>query len=104
MEAKQLLLGTREGQAVSVQPKLTGSPIERRRWLRARVYESSPLFLRPLLYFFTRYLFRGGFLDGTPGLIYHVLQGFWFRFYVDACCYELHQREKPSLTRYSEKK
>jgi glycosyltransferase involved in cell wall biosynthesis len=89
MEARQLLMGSREDHAVSVQPKFTGSPIERRRWWRSRVYGNSPLFVRSFLYFLARYLFRGGFLDGVPGLIYHVLQGFWFRFYVDACCYEL---------------
>ena len=97
MEARQLLIGSREDQAVSVQPKFTGSPIERRRWLRSRVYGNSPLFLRSFLYFLTRYLFRGGFLDGIPGLIYHALQGFWFRFYVDACYYELQQSEKLAL-------
>jgi hypothetical protein len=101
MEARQLVFGSREERAVSVRPKLTGSPIERRRWLRSRVYGTSPLFLRSFLYFLTRYLFRGGFLDGIPGLIYHVLHGFWFRFYVDACCYELQEREKATFERDS---
>jgi len=70
-----------------VSPKLLGSPIERRRWLR-NYYEKGPLFIRAFLYFFVRYIFRGGFLDGIPGLVYHVLHGFWFRFYIDACYYE----------------
>ena len=99
MEARQLLMGSQEEQPVSIQPKLIGSPIERRRWLRTRVYGSSPRFLRSFSYFLLRYFFRGGFLDGIPGLIYHVLHGFWFRFYVDACCYELQQREKSLLDR-----
>jgi hypothetical protein len=30
-----------------------------------------------------------GFLDGKEGLIYHFLQGFWYRFLVDAKLYEL---------------
>ena len=32
------------------------------------------------LYFGYRYFLRLGFLDGRPGLIFHFLQGFWFRF------------------------
>jgi hypothetical protein len=71
-----------------------GTPIERRRWLRASVYERSPIFLRSLVYFLLRYVVRLGFLDGTPGLIYHALHGFWFRFYVDACYYELSREAK----------
>jgi uncharacterized membrane protein len=29
-----------------------------------------------------------GFLDGRPGLIYNVLQTFWYRFLIDAKLYE----------------
>lgn len=87
MEARELM-GLGGHASIAVQGKLQGSPIERRRWLRSSLYARMPMFFRAFLYFFTRYLLRGGFLDGPPGLIYHVLQGFWFRFYVDACCYE----------------
>jgi hypothetical protein len=31
-----------------------------------------------------RYWFRLGFLDGRKGLVWHFLQGFWYRFLVDA--------------------
>lgn len=96
MEARQLLKGAEVDESSLLQPKLDGSPIERRRWLRSSVYARAPIFFRAFLYFLTRYVLRGGFLDGTPGLIYHVLQGFWFRFYVDACCYELQHPEKLS--------
>ena len=30
-----------------------------------------------------QYFFRLGFLDGKQGLIFHVLQGFWYRLLVD---------------------
>lgn len=96
MEARELK-GLGRDASVAVHGKLHGSPIERRRWLRSSLYARTPMFFRAFLYFITRYLFRGGFLDGTPGLIYHVLQGFWFRFYVDACCYELQRLERGSL-------
>ncbi len=64
-----------------------GSVIERRRYLR-NVYNNSPLFLRPFLLFFYRYVLRLGFLDGREGFIFFVLQTFWFRFLVDAKTFE----------------
>lgn len=54
-------------------------------------YNQLPTGLGPLLYFLYRYLFQLGFLDGRAGLIYHVLQGFWYRFLVDAKRVELEQ-------------
>lgn len=101
MEARELK-GLGGDASVAVQGKLHGSPIERRRWLRSSVYARTPMFFRAFLYFITRYLLRGGFLDGMPGLIYHGLQGFWFRFYVDACCYELQHSSTPSFVRDNE--
>jgi len=43
-----------------------------------------PLFCRTLAYFLYRYIIRLGFLDGREGLIFHFLQGFWYRFLIDA--------------------
>jgi hypothetical protein len=63
--------------------KLAGQA-RRRRWLKSRLYARAPLFLRAFLYWFTRYVLRLGFLDGRPGLVFHFLQGFWYRFLVDA--------------------
>ncbi|GAA4048330.1 glycosyltransferase family 2 protein [Parerythrobacter jejuensis] len=54
-------------------------------------YNRLPTGLGPLLYFLYRYILQLGFLDGRPGLIYHVLQGFWYRFLVDAKRVELEQ-------------
>ena len=51
-------------------------------------YYKLPLFCRAFLYFFYRYFLRLGFLDGKKGLIFHFLQGFWYRFLVDAKIYE----------------
>ncbi|RME59676.1 glycosyltransferase family 2 protein [Candidatus Parcubacteria bacterium] len=79
-----------------ITPKLFGNKIERTRWLKVHVYSHVPLFVRPWLYFFYRYFFCLGFLDGIPGLIFHTLQAFWYRFYVDARIYEMRSnwREK----------
>ncbi len=71
-----------------VAPKLFGTPIQRKRFLRSIVYQNFPLFLRPFLFWFYGYVLRLGFLDGMPGLVFHTLQRFWFRFLVDAKIYE----------------
>jgi len=52
------------------------------------LYLKFPLFLRVFLYFLYRYVLRLGFLDGKEGLIFHFLQGCWYRFLVDAKIYE----------------
>ena len=70
-----------------ITPSLTGHPIEKRRMYK-KYYLNLPLFVRPMLYFIYRYFFRLGFLDGKEGLIFHFLQGFWFRFLIDAKIYE----------------
>lgn len=77
------------GTDISIHPRLFGTKVERTRWLKENVYSRTPLFLRPLLYFLYRYVVRCGFLDGREGLIFHVLQAFWYRFYIDAKLYEV---------------
>jgi len=61
-------------------------------YLKNKFYSNSFLFVRSFIYFIYRYFFRFGFLDGKQGLIYHFLQGFWYRFLVDAKIYELKKR------------
>ena len=63
-------------------------PIAGKRWLKDNFYYRLPLFCRACLYFGYRYFIRLGFLDGKEGLIFHFLQGFWYRFLVDAKIYE----------------
>jgi glycosyltransferase involved in cell wall biosynthesis len=91
LEAEEIL--ARRAGAVqegpTVPPRLRGTAIERRRFLRTRVYQHFPLFVRPFLFWFYGYVLRGGFLDGTEGLIFHTLQRFWFRFLIDARIWEL---------------
>ena len=72
-----------------VEARFLGNPIERKRWLKSRVFQRSPLFLRSFLYLFHRYVIKLGFLDGKEGMIFHFLQGFWFRFLVDSTIYEI---------------
>ncbi|MFV9506636.1 MAG: glycosyltransferase family 2 protein [Oscillochloridaceae bacterium umkhey_bin13] len=98
LEAQEYLASATQDQAARrlVRAQLTGNPIERRRWLRGS-YGRAPLFLRAFGYFLVRYLLRLGFLDGTEGLIFHFLQGCWYRFLVDAKIYEARQRQSRAL-------
>lgn len=73
---------------IAIRPSIFGPKNHRTRWFKERIYLNTPLFVRPFLYFIYRYIFCFGFLDGIPGLIFHVLQGFWYRFYIDATIYE----------------
>ncbi len=61
-------------------------------YMKNKFYSGSFLFFRCFIYFIYRYFFRLGFLDGKAGLVYHFLQGFWYRFLVDAKIYELKRR------------
>jgi glycosyltransferase involved in cell wall biosynthesis len=70
---------------------LFGTQEQRKRYLKIK-YASLPLFTRPLLYFFFRFFFKLGFLDGLKGVIWHFLQAFWYRFLVDAKVYEVYHR------------
>jgi glycosyltransferase involved in cell wall biosynthesis len=83
-----------KGVSGDVNAQLAGNPIERRRWFKNNIFQKTPLFLRAFLYFNYRYFLCMGFLDGKVGLVYHFLQGFWFRFLVDATILEIQQEIK----------
>jgi glycosyltransferase involved in cell wall biosynthesis len=80
--------------AVRIQPRFWGNPLERKRFLRG-LYNGAPLFVRPYALFFYRYFLRLGFLDGREGFIFWTLQTFWFRFLIDAKLFE--QRKKKTI-------
>jgi glycosyltransferase involved in cell wall biosynthesis len=69
----------------------SGNAIEIRRWLREGYYRL-PIFLRPFLYFFYRYILLRGFMDGKEGIIFHFLHGFLYRFIVDMKIYNLKKK------------
>jgi glycosyltransferase involved in cell wall biosynthesis len=82
-EARVWLEG--EANAQDLPPSLFGSQAQRRRWLRKKFFALPG---SPLLFFFYKYIFRLGFLDGVPGLIYCSMQGIQF-FHIKAKIYEL---------------
>lgn len=55
-----------------------------KRWIKEHLYRRLPLGFRAFAYFFYRYFVRLGFLDGQAGTAFHFLQGFWYRYLVDA--------------------
>ena len=71
-----------------VRPRLFGSQAQRKRGIKYMFYYRTPLMRRAHWYFLYRYILKLGFLDGKAGLIYHFLQGYWYRFLVDAKLYE----------------
>lgn len=62
-----------------------------KRWAKERIYNRIPFTVSATLYFLWRYIFQLGFLDGRSGLVYHFLQGGWYRFLVGARVMELEQ-------------
>ncbi len=75
----------------TIHPKFFGTPDQRIAWLKS-LWWKMPLGLRPFLYFTYRMTFQLGILDGTTGVLFHFLQGFWFRLIVDVKIKELRRR------------
>ena len=67
----------------------SGGQARIKRWLKEAVYSRLPGGLRAFAYFLYRYVLRLGFLDGREGAVFHVLQGFWYRYLVDAKLHEV---------------
>ena len=55
-----------------------------KRWVKEVLYAWLPGGFRAFAYFFYRNVLRLGFLDGPAGTAFHFLQGFWYRYRVDA--------------------
>ncbi len=71
---------------------LFGSKNERKQKLKS-YWNRMPLFIRPGMYFFYRYILLFGFLDGRVGLIFHYLQAYWYRMLVDSMILELKRKK-----------
>lgn len=76
---------------------LQGDLRMQKRWLKNNIYYRNPPLLRAFIFFIYSYFFRLGFLDGQVGLIYHVLQAFWFRFLTDSKIIEMQLSEASQL-------
>jgi glycosyltransferase involved in cell wall biosynthesis len=76
------------------QPRLFGTPDQRVLWLK-QLFFVLPLYVRPFIYFFYRYVILLGFLDGKQGAIFHFMQAFWFRLVWDIRLEELKKEAAP---------
>jgi glycosyltransferase involved in cell wall biosynthesis len=91
-EAVNMLLTAKElDDDEEVEAKLRGTDAERKRWIK-KIYAHFPLYVRPVIYFISRYLFMGGFLDGYPGWYWHTRQGLKYRWMVDRNISELRKK------------
>jgi len=81
-------------QEYPVRPSLFGTPDQRTLWLKVRWYKM-PLFVRPFLYFFYRYVVRLGILDGHEGFVYHFTQALLYRLLVDIELHDLRKQKVP---------
>lgn len=59
-----------------------GDPNQRIAYLK-NIWYKLPRYWRPFIYFTYRMIFQLGLLDGKNGVLFHFLQGFWFRIIVD---------------------
>jgi glycosyltransferase involved in cell wall biosynthesis len=71
--------------ADELRASLFGKQAQRRRWLKRKLYRLPG---SPVLLFLYRYVFRLGFLDGVPGLVYCTFQAVQM-FHTKAKIYEL---------------
>jgi len=91
-EARVLLRaeGDSEYDSQEMSTDLFGTQAQRRRWLKRNLYRLPG---SPVLLFLYRYVFRLGFLDGVPGLIYCTFQAVQM-FHSKAKIYELECKRK----------
>ncbi len=93
-EAIEFLIDKHKIHKIDTVANFFGSKTERKRWMKENVYFKTPLFVRPFIYFFYRYVFKLGFLDGKEGFIFHTLHAFWYRFLVDTKVYQIEKLSK----------
>ena len=79
LEAQVLL----ENRSSSEHYRFFASQYERKRWISAKIWNQLPPLVRPFIYFFYRYFFCLGFLDGRKAFAYHFLHAFFYRVIID---------------------
>jgi glycosyltransferase involved in cell wall biosynthesis len=82
--AKHNGYASREVADLLLRPNDGGQHHGAKRWVKRHLYGHLPGGARAVAYFLYRYLLRGGFRDRAAARRFHVLQGFWYRYLVDA--------------------
>lgn len=78
---------------------LFGNQDSRRLYFK-NIWNTLPLFIRPIIYFLYRYILQGGFLDGIVGTKFHYLQAYWYRRTVDENIFEMYSTSKKSYKEF----
>ncbi|MBA7603147.1 hypothetical protein ES703_10251 [subsurface metagenome] len=78
-----------------IKMSIFGTPDQRKLFLK-NVWYRFPLYIRPFIYFFYRYILKLGILDGKEGFIYHFTQCFLYRMLVDINIDEILSYKKKS--------
>ncbi|MEZ0539267.1 methyltransferase domain-containing protein [Fibrella arboris] len=78
----QELQQTRRRESAHIRWSSINNKRDRRRWLKERIWDRLPIWVRPFLYFFQRYFLLMGFLDGRAGFIYHFSHAFLYPFMI----------------------
>ncbi len=92
-EAQELLNMRSTQPYQEIDASLFGTQAQRKRWFRYKIWNNLPPLIRPLFYFFYRYILTGGFLDGREAFIYHFLQALWYPMLIDIKYLELKRRK-----------
>ena len=83
---------------VELTRRSTANQAKIKRFFKETLYNRIPFEISAFAYFFFRYVIQLGFLDGREGLVYHVLQGFWYRFLVGAKLREMERAMRAATT------
>lgn len=86
------------GPQIELTRQSTARQAKIKRFLKESFYYRLPFEISALLYFLFRYVVQLGFLDGREGFLYHVLQGFWYRFLVGVKVREIKRAAKQATS------
>ncbi len=78
-----------QGNSNNIKVNLWGSQADRKLWIRYKIWNNLPVYVRPFIYFFYRYLLRLGFLDG---FIFHFYHGLVYYLIIDSFYLELKKK------------
>jgi hypothetical protein len=77
-----------------IESRLFGTQAQRKRWMRYKVWNRLPPLIRPLFYFFYRYVLQGGFVDGRAAFVFHFLQALWYPILIDVKYLEMKMQNR----------
>jgi glycosyltransferase involved in cell wall biosynthesis len=73
-----------------IKVNLWGSQSDRKLWIRYKIWNHLPVYVRPFIYFFYRYFLRLGFLDG---FVFHFFHGLVYYMIIDSFYMDLKKKQ-----------